>query len=154
MSENSENQAARKQPISVVRFGMGKEIRLYEDEIVVTGQETEREIHVDLSSVKRLTLMPGDPTPSKLILMADLDDDTTTILAEGMTNARDFRAMLPRLLELRPDLELDPPDMSDQLWQALNNRRAWAITCYGSIFFICIALYLLYLLVAYLGSRH
>ena len=41
--------------------------------------------------------MPGDPTPSKLILMADLTDDSTILLAEGMSNARDFRAMIPHL---------------------------------------------------------
>ena len=73
--------------------------------------------------------------------MADLDDDTTIILAEGMTNARDFRAMLPHLIELCPDLQLDPPDMGEQLRQALNNRRAWTLTCYGAILLVCIGLF-------------
>ncbi|HEX3642260.1 MAG TPA: hypothetical protein VHV10_13290, partial [Ktedonobacteraceae bacterium] len=99
-------------------------------------------------------LIPGDPNPSKLILMADLDDDSTVILAEGMTNARGFRAMIPQILELHPDLELDPPDMADQLWQALNNQRAWKLTCYGAIFLICGLLYILYLIVAYFGWQH
>ena len=107
-----------------------------------------------MEAIKRLILVPGDPNPAKLVLMADLDDDTTIILAEGMSNARDFRAMLPHLIELSPDLQLDPPDMGEQLRQALNNRRAWALTCYGTILLICVSLYLLYLVVAFIGSHH
>lgn len=144
----------KKFPISTVRFGMGKEIRLYTDELVVTGQEESQELRIELEAIKRLTLMPGDPNPAKLILMADLDDDTTIIVAEGMSNARDFRAMLPHLIELCPDLQLDPPDMGEQLRQALNNRRAWALTCYGSFILLCILLFLLYLVVAYFGAHH
>src|SRR5579872_5232470 len=141
----------KKFPISTVRFGMGKEIQLYTDELVVTGQEEDKEIRIELEAIKRLTLMPGDPNPSKLILMADLDDDTTIILAEGMSNARDFRAMLPHLIELCPGLQLDPPDMSDQLWQALNNRRAWNITCYVAIILLLAFIYVLYLVVTFIG---
>src|SRR5437868_7949115 len=129
----SEEQSVRKFPVSVVRFGIGKELRLYPDELVITGVEEDQEIRLRLESIERLILMPGDPNPSKLILMADLDDGTTVILAEGMSNARDFRAMLPHLLELRPQIQLDPPDMSEQLRQALNTRRAWTLTCYGTI---------------------
>ncbi len=144
----------KKYPISTVRFGMGKEIQLYTDELVVTGQEESQETRVELEAIQRLTLVPGDPNPSKLILMADLDDDTTIILAEGMSNARDFRAMLPHLIELCPDLQLDPPDMGEQLRQALNNRRAWSLTCYGAVILICLLLFLLYLVVAYFGAHH
>jgi hypothetical protein len=144
----------KKIPLSTVRFGIGKEIRLYTDEIVVTGREEGKELRVPLEEISRLTLMPGDPTPSKLILIADLTDDTSIILAEGMTNARDFRAMLPHLIELCPELQLDPPDMSDQLWQALNNRRAWSLTCYGAIVLVIVFLLLLYLLVAFIGAHH
>lgn len=150
----SENDTTKLYPISTVRFGMGKEIRLYTDELVVTGQEEDQEIRLQLQAIKRLILMPGDPNPAKLVLLADLDDDTTVILAEGMSNARDFRAMLPHLIELCPDIQLDPPDMSEQLRQALNNRRAWALTCYGSFLLICILLLALYLLVAYIGTHH
>lgn len=150
----SENEAARKYPLSVVRFGMGKEIQLYQDELVVTAPEEDREVRVPLAEIKRLTLVPGDPTPSKLVLMADLIDEETIILAEGMSNAKDFRSMLPKLQELHPDLELDPPDMGEQLRQALNTRRAWSLTCYGSIVLVCLLLYLLYLAVAFLGSHH
>ena len=120
----SENQNSMQYPISTVRFGIGKELRLYNDELVATGSEEDKELHTQLQAIKRLTLIPGDPNPSKLILMADLDDDTTIILAEGMSNARDFRKMLPHIIELNPDLQLDPPDMSEQLRQALNTRRA------------------------------
>lgn len=143
----------KKVPISTVRFGIGKEIQLYLDEFVVTVREEGRETRVPLETIKRLTLMPGDPTPSKLILMADLVDDSTILLAEGMSNARDFRAMIPHLIELCPELELEPPDMAEQLRQALNNRRAWAITCYGAIVLLCVSLYVLYLVVAYLGHH-
>ena len=149
-----EENKVQKDPISTVRFGIGKEIRLYLDELVVTGQEEDQETRVQLSAIRRLILMPGDPNPGKLVLLADLDDDTTVILAEGMTNARDFRAMLPHIIELCPDIQLDPPDMSEQLRQALNTRRAWTITCYGTFILICILLYVLYLVVAYLGSHH
>src|SRR5579872_7494867 len=144
----------KKFPISTVRFGMGKELQLYTDELVVTGQEESQELRIELEAIKRLTLMPGDPNPSKLILMADLDDDTTIILAEGMTNARDFRAMLPHLIELCPDLQLDPPDMAEQLRQALNNKRAYSLTCYGTILLLLIFLYVLYLVVVFIGTHH
>ncbi|GCE28416.1 hypothetical protein KDA_39000 [Dictyobacter alpinus] len=150
----SENENKRKLPISVVRFGMGKEIQLYYDELVVTGIEEDQELRVQLEALRRLTLMPGEPTPSKLVLMADMDDDSTVILAEGMTNARDFREMLPKLTELCPDLELDPPDMAEQLRQALNNKRAWNITCYVACIMVCVLVYLLYLAVTFIGSLH
>jgi hypothetical protein len=150
----SENLNSMQDPISTVRFGIGKELRLYDDEIVVTGSEEDKELHIQLHAIKQLTLMPGDPNPSKLILMADLDDDTTIILAEGMSNARDFRKMLPHILELKPDLQLDPPDMYEQLRQALNTRRAWTLTCYGSFILICAMLYVLYLIIAFIGSHH
>ncbi len=150
----SEENNEKKVPISTVRFGIGKEMQLYLDELVVSVREEGRETRVPLESIKRLILMPGDPTPSKLILMADLANDSSILLAEGMSNARDFRAMIPHLIELCPDLELEPPDMAEQLRQALNNRRAWAITCYGAIVLLCVFLFLLYLIVAYLGGHH
>src|SRR5947209_14550144 len=121
----SENQNSMQYPISTVRFGIGKELRLYNDELVATGSEEDKELHLQLQAIKRLTLIPGDPNPSRLILMADLDDDTTIILAEGMSNVRDFRVMLPHIIELNADIQLDPTDMRDQLRQALNTRRAW-----------------------------
>src|SRR5690349_5870133 len=150
----SDKETLKKYPISVVRFGIGKEIQLYYDTLVVTGHEENQELAVQLGEIKRIALMPGDPNPSKLILIADLDDDTTIILAEGMSNARDFRKMLPHIQERNPDLQLDPPDMYEQLRQALNTRRAWTLTCYGSFILICIMLYALYLIVAFIGAHH
>lgn len=150
----SENNVIKQDPLSTVRFGMGKELRLYTDELVVTGQEEDKELHLPLQAIKRLILMPGDPNPAKLILMADLDDDTTIILAEGMSNARGFRAMLPHISELCPGMQLDPPDMSEQLRQALNTRRAWTLTCYGTFLLVCILLVVFYLVVAYIGAHH
>ncbi len=150
----SENNITGLYPLRTVRFGMGKEIRLYTDELAVTGSEEDQETRLQLSSIKRLILMPGDPNPAKLILMADLQDDTTIILVEGMTNARDFRAMLPHIIELRPDMQLDPPDMYEQLRQALNNRRAWTLTCYGSVLLFFLLLFALYLVVVFIGAHH
>ena len=152
---SQQHEPARMFPISVVRFGIGKELQLYRDELVITGQEDDQELRIQLDAIKRLILVPGDPNPSKLILMADLvDDDATVILVEGMTNAKAFREMLPHLQRLRPDIELDPPDMSEQLRQALNNKRAWSLTCYGAILLVGVLLYVLYLLVALIGSLH
>ncbi len=150
----SEEQDVYKVPVSTVRFGIGKEIQLFHDELVVKGVEEGQEIRLRLESISRLILAPGDPNPSRLILMADLDDDTTIILAEGMSNARDFRAMLPRIREFCPEMQFDPPDMEEQLRQALNTRRAWNLTCYGTFLLVCIALFVLYLVVAYIGAHH
>lgn len=150
----SNNELAPEEPVSRVRFGIGKELQLYKNEFVVTNPEEGKEIRLPLHEIKLLTLMPGDPNPSKLVLLADLDDDSTIILAEGMSNAKAFRAMLPHMKELHPDLELDPPDMGEQLRQALNTRRAWTLTCYGSILLVCAFLYILYMVVAFIGSRH
>jgi hypothetical protein len=150
----SEEQDVYKVPVSTVRFGIGKEIQLFHDELVVKGVEEGQEIRLRLESISRLILAPGDPNPSRLILMADLDDDTTVILAEGMSNARDFRAMLPRIREFCPEMQFDPPDMEEQLRQALNTRRAWNLTCYGTFLLVCIALFVVYLVVAYIGAHH
>lgn len=150
----SEEQDVYQAPVKVVRFGIGKELRLYANELAVTGVEEDQEIRLRLESIKRLILMPGDPNPARLVLMADLDDDTTVILAEGMTNARGFRAMLPQIREFCPDMQFDPPDMEEQLRQALNTRRAWTLTCYGTFLLVCLALLVLYLIVAYIGAHH
>jgi hypothetical protein len=150
----SEEQDVTEVPVKVVRYGIGKELRLYADELAVTGVEEGQEIRLRLESISRLILVPGDPNPSKLVLMADLNDDTTVILAEGMSNARDFRAMLPRIREFCPDMQFDPPDMEEQLRQALNTRRAWSLTCYGTILLICIMLFVIYLVVAFIGAHH
>ena len=150
----STQNTANPSPISVVRYGMGKEIQLYPEELVVTSREEGREIRLPLETIERLTLTPGDPNPSKLVLIADLTDGSTLLLVEGMTNAREFRAMLPHLTRICPELQLDPPDMAEQLRQALNNRRAWNLTCLGAVVVICLFLYGLYLLVAFIGMHH
>jgi hypothetical protein len=150
----NEHDTVQKEPLAIVRYGMGKEIQLYTDELVSADQDKDEEVHVPLASLRRLTLIPGDPTPSKLVLIADLDDETSLILAEGMTNAKGFREMLPLLLKHNPDLELDPPDMGEQLRQALNNKRAWSLTCYGCCLLLFLIVIVVYLLVAYIGAHH
>lgn len=141
-------------PISVVRYGMGKEIQLYTQELVVKSREEGREVRLPLETIERLTLAPGESNPARLVLIADLTDGSTILLVEGMTNARDFRTMLPHLTRICPELQLDPPDMAEQLRQALNNRRAWNLTCLGAMIVICLFLYGLYLLVAFIGMHH
>jgi hypothetical protein len=150
----SEQQNTDSYPISVVRYGMGKEIQLYAKELVVVSREESKEMRLPLATIERLILTPGDPNPAKLILLADLADGSSVLLVEGMSNARDFREMLPHLTKLYPEIQLDPPDMSEQLRQALNTRRAWSLTCYGTIILICLFLYGLYLLVAFIGVHH
>jgi len=150
----SEQEIAPASPLSVVRYGMGKEIQLYTTELVITSKEEGKEVRLPLETIERLTLTPGDPNPAKLVLLADLTDGSSMLLVEGMTNARDFREMIPRLTERCPELQLDPPDMAEQLRQALNTRRAWNLTCYGAILLVCLSLYGLYLLVAFIGMRH
>lgn len=147
----SEDPTTHPYPVSVVRYGMGKEIQLYADEFVIASREEGKEVRLPLATIERLTLTPGDPNPAKLVLLADLTDGSSLLLVEGMTNARDFRAMLPHLLELHPEIQLDPPDMAEQLRQALNTRRAWSLTCYGTIVLLCLFLYGLYLFVAFIG---
>ena len=150
----SEYRTAHSIPVSIVRYGMGKEIQLYPEELVVTSREEGKEVRLPLETIERLTLTPGDPNPSKLVLLADLTDGSSMVLVEGMTNARDFREMLPHLTELYPTIQLDPPDMAEQLRQALNTRRAWNLTCYGTIILLCLFLYGLYLLVTLIGWHH
>jgi hypothetical protein len=134
--------------VARVRYGLGKELRLYPTEIGLVQQEGGEELLLRLEHIQRLILAPGEQVPSKLVLMFDLDDGTTMIGAEGMSNVRDFRALLARLLELRPALELDPPNMDEQLAQALDIRRRSLLGCYGSIALACALLWLVYMVVA------
>jgi hypothetical protein len=131
-----------------VRYGLGKELRLYPTAIGLVQQEGGEELRLRLANIQRLILAPGEQVPSKLVLMFDLDDGTTMIGAEGMSNVRDFRALLARLLELRPDLQLDPPNMDEQLAQALDIRRRSLFGCYGSIALACVVLWVVYMAVA------
>jgi hypothetical protein len=133
-----------------VRYGLGKELRLYPAEFAVVNLETHEELRVSLGSIRRLILAPGDPVPSKLVLMFDLDDGNTIIAAEGMSNVKDFRRLLARLTAVKPDLELDPPNMDEQLVQALDIRRRSLLGCYGSVVLACFVLWVVYMAVALL----
>lgn len=120
-------------PLAVVRYGLAKELRLYPDVLTVLEREEDEENRFALASIRRLVLQPGEKIPSKLILLLELDDDNLVIAAEGMTNVRDFRRMLPLLQQYAPHLILDPPDMDAQLEQALVNRRQSSLGCYGFV---------------------
>jgi hypothetical protein len=141
------------QPLSRVRFGLGKELRLYPDEFVVAQLEAGEELRLRLAHLRRLILAPGEQVPSKLVLMFDLDDGNTIIAAEGMSNVRDFRRLLARLVELKPDLELDPPNMDEQLAQALDRQRRSLLGCYTVVAACCIILWLIYMVVAFIGAH-
>jgi hypothetical protein len=117
--------AEEEQPLARVRYGIAKELRLYADIFVAESLEEHEETRISLDNIKRVVLTPGEHVPSKLVLMFDLDDDNTVIVAEGMTNVRDFRTLLAKLHELRPEIELDPPDMDEQLQPAHAIRLLW-----------------------------
>jgi len=146
-------ESAEQQPLARVRYGLARELRLYPDSFIVELKEEHEETRYNLHSIQRMILTPGEYNPSKLVLTFDLDDGTTVIAAEGMTNVRDFRVLLARLQEIRPGIELDPPDMDAQLQQALEIRRRSMLGCYGGILGICVALWIIYLVVAYVGSH-
>jgi hypothetical protein len=140
------------EPLARVRYGIAKELRLYPESFVVESLEEREETRISLDNIRRVALTPGEHTPSKLVLMFDLDDDNTIIVAEGMTNVRDFRTLLAKLHELRPEIELDPPDMDEQLRQALEIRRRSQLGCYGVIA-ILLVLWLIFLGIAYIGAH-
>jgi hypothetical protein len=144
--------AEESQPLARVRYGIAKELRLYSDIFVAESLEEHEETRVSLDNIKRVVLTPGEHVPSKLVLMFDLDDDNTVIVAEGMTNVRDFRTLLAKLHELRPEIERDPPDMDEQLRQALDIRRRSQLGCYGALAFLLV-LWLIFLGIAYLGAQ-
>lgn len=141
------------QPLARVRYGLGKELVLYPDAFVVVHKEERDELRLNLDNIRRLILAPGEYTPSKLVLMFDLDDGNTIIAAEGMTNVRDFRKLLAQLVEIRPEIELDPPNMDEQLAQALDIRKRSLIGCYGFVFGACLLVWIVYLVVAFIGAR-
>lgn len=149
---------ARGQPLSIVRYGIAKELRLYPDRLVTVAYEEGEETAYYFDSINRLVLTPGEHIPSKLMLMLDLKDDNTIIVAEGMTNVKDFRKLLDRLAEVHPEIELDPADMDEQLRQAVEIRRRSNYGCYGFVlatFLVTIAvIWLLYLVVAFIGGLH
>ena len=145
--------ADAERPLARVRYGLGKEVQLYPDALVVAYLEEHTETRFNLASIRRVVLAPGDPNPSKLVLMVELDDGNVVIAAEGMSNVRDFRKLLPELQRVAPAIELDPPDMDTQLAQALDIRKRSLFGCYGVVIGMCVLAWVIYLLVAFIGSH-
>lgn len=141
------------QPLARVRYGLGKELLLYPDSFVVLRREEAEADRYALADIRRLILTPGDPNPSKLILMFDMADGNTVIVAEGVSSVAEFRTLLGKLREIAPQIEMDPPDMDTQLGQALDIRRRSLLGCYGSIVGVCLLAYVLYLILAYIGAH-
>lgn len=148
-----EDTAEEEQPLARVRYGLGKELRLYPDTFVVAQKEVQDELSLQLDNIRRMILTPGEHTPSKLVLMFELDDGNVIIAAEGMTNVPGFRRLLARLREIRPEIELDPPNMDEQLMQALDIKRRTQIGCYGAMFGACLLVWFIYLVVALIGAH-
>lgn len=140
------------EPLARVRYGLGKEIVLYPDVLAVVLTEENEETIYTLADVKRLILTPGEYNPGKLVVMLDLSDGNTVIAAEGMTNPRDFRQLVLALQQAHPEIELDPPDMAEQLRQALDIRRRHNLGCYGA-FFLFLVLWIAFIAIALIGSH-
>jgi hypothetical protein len=151
--DEASEDAAEEQPLARVRYGLGKELQLFPDSLVILRREEFAADRFELAQVRRVILTPGDPNPSKLILMLELDDGATIIAAEGMSSVSEFRTLLGKLREVAPQIETDPPDMDVQLGQALDIRRRSLLGCYGSVAAACILAYILYLVLAYFGAH-
>ena len=149
---------ATEQPMSIVRYGIAKELRLYPDRLVTVAYEEGEETAYYFESIKRLVLTPGEHIPSKLMLMLDMDDGNTIIAAEGMSNVRDFRKLLAHLVEVQPTIELDPPDMDEQLRQALEirTRSSWGCYAIALLTFAAVigVIVVLYLIIGFIGGLH
>ncbi len=141
-------------PLARVRYGLGKELRLYPDAFTVLLREENEELRYSLANIKRLILAPGEHNPSKLVLMFELDDGNTVIAAEGMSNVRGFRRLLGTLEEMHLPIELDPPDMDEQLRQALEIRTRYQLGCYGLFLGVCLLITIAYVIVALIGAHH
>lgn len=152
-ADETSRQADEEQPLASVRYGLGKELQLFPESLVVLRREEFEADRFALASIRRIILTPGDPNPSKLILMLDLDDGSTVIAAEGMSSVAEFRKLLSKLREIAPQIETDPPDMDAQLGQALDIRRRSLLGCYGSVVGACLLAYVAYLVLAYIGAH-
>jgi hypothetical protein len=141
-------------PLARVRYGLGKELRLYPDAFTVLLREEHEELRYALANITRLVLTPGEHSPSKLVLMFELDDGNTVIAAEGVSNVRGFRQLLRALAGLHLPIELDPPDMDQQLKQALEIRSRYQMGCYGLVLGSCLLLTIAYVIVALIGAHH
>jgi len=151
--DEAEDVERAEKPLARVRYGLGKELLLYPDSFVIAYLEEHTETGFNLANIRRMILAPGDPNPSKLVLMFELDDGNVVIAAEGMSNVRDFRKLLPELRRVAPHIELDPPDMDTQLAQALDIRKRSLFGCYGIVIGACVLAWVVYLIIAFIGSR-
>ncbi len=138
--------------LALVRYGLGKEIRLYPTALAFIENEEAENNQFALANIRRLIVQPGQRIPSKLEVVVELDDGNAVIAAEGMTNVRDFRDLLPLLQERAPHITLDPPDLDEQLLQAVTNRRQSNLGCYAFV----LASFLLIALICVVGTllRH
>lgn len=140
-------------PLAMVRYGLAKEIQLFPEELVFIAREEGDANHFALRAIRRLIMQPGEVIPSKLLLLLELDDGTTIIAAEGMTNVRAFRQLLSQLVGVAPQIALDPPDLDAQLAQAAINRRQTSLGCYG-VFFAALLLIALIFIIGQIVTHH
>jgi hypothetical protein len=144
----SETTADQGPVLALVRYGLAKEIRLYADVLDFVAREEGGSDRFALANIRHITIQPGEVIPSKLMVLVELDDGNTIIAAEGMTNVRAFRAMLPLLRERAPHIEFDPSDLDEQLLQAVTNRRQSNMGCYLFV----LASFLLIALICVVGN--
>ena len=147
------DEAADQAPLVLVRYGLAREIQLFPDALVFVSREENDEDRFPLSDIRQIIMQPGERIPSKLLLLLELADGPPIIVAEGMTNVRDFRQILARLPELAPHITLDPADMDAQLAQAVRNRRQTNLGCY-SVFLTVFVLIALICVIGNLLIRH
>ncbi|SRR5487761_1966129 len=153
MFDQAQDASEEEQPLARVRYGLGKELLLYPESLVILRREEANADRFELAEIRRIILTPGDPNPSKLILMFEMKDGATILASEGMSSVAEFRVLLAKLREIAPQIETDPADMDTQLRQALDIRRRSLLGCYGSVALACVLAYALYLILAYVGAH-
>jgi hypothetical protein len=132
-SQDSQPDTGDEQPLALVRYGLGREIRLFPSEIAFISREDDEEDRFALAAIRQLSLQPGEHIPSKLVILVEFQDGTSIIAGEGMTSVRDFIRMVGVLRQIAPHIALDPPDLEEQLRQAVANRRASNLGCYATV---------------------
>lgn len=142
------------QILSLVRFGIGKELCLYRDTLMFRSSEERREIEFPLEYLTIISVKPGKVLPSKLVLEVTMSDGEVVTVVEGLSNIKGFLRLLDILKSLKPDLSYDPSDLPEQLSQALEIKRSSSLGCYLVIGITFLILVLIFVLVDLVIRHH
>jgi len=112
------------------RFGMGHRLCLSSTELRVTGAERARDLVISLAEVEKISLVPSDANPSKLLFIATCHDQTAHTLVEGIKPGKEFQQLVQCLHEMYPAIEFDPPDMTEQVQQAIQKQHSYNLGCF------------------------